>query len=124
MYKSSNSLTSPTWTQVGDGQLPELDGNKNHIDKDNPSTVYVCYGGYMPSNIMKTVNNGQTWTNIWNAKYLFFLSSAILQMQTGFMLEQKLACYLVKTGESWSTTNDGPINTEISDLMWINNTTL
>jgi uncharacterized repeat protein (TIGR01451 family) len=72
MSVSPNATTAehPTWTRVGQGQLPNRPATQIAVDRSNWRIAYAAYAGFgaaTPSNtghVFKTTDGGQTWTNI------------------------------------------------------------
>jgi photosystem II stability/assembly factor-like uncharacterized protein len=127
VYKTVNgTAASPTWTLVS-GPLPARFASRILIDKSDPNTVYVTFGGYTSSNVWKTTDGGATWTNIHGA-----LPQTPIRSITRHPL--KPAWIYVGTevgvfssenaGASWFTTNDAPANVSVDELFWPDNATL
>lgn len=128
VYRTSNSLSpTPTWTLVSPG--PARMVNRILIDRDDPTKAYVAFGGYNSDNLYRTINNGAGWTNL--------NPGGVLPAVPCFALAQhpaNAAWLYAGTevglftsqdgGTTWSTSNDGPANVEISELVWRDSTTL
>jgi hypothetical protein len=134
VYRTANGTdASPTWNLVSNGSSGTAQGrivSRIVIDKDDPTKVYVSYGGYNNNNLWLGTNNGTTWTDL-NSLGRVLPSVPIF----GFARHQLNASWLYAGtevglftsqdgGTTWSTSNDGPANVEIADLAWRDNTTL
>lgn len=128
VYRAPDSLNAtPTWTQVGSGTLPSRLVNRILIDKADSSTVYVAYGGYNNNNLWKTTNNGTNWTNITGMLPSVPIFSITRHPKSANWLYAGTEVGLYTSqdgGASWFTSNDGPANVEISELSWMDDSTL
>jgi uncharacterized repeat protein (TIGR01451 family) len=72
VYVSKDAVTSasPTWTDITAGNLPNRPVSQFAVDRSNWRTAYMSYAGFSaatPGNsghVFKTVDGGQTWTDI------------------------------------------------------------
>ncbi len=62
--------SSPTWTQVGKGQLPNRPIARIAVDRSNYRIAYVAYNGFNQAtpnhkgHVFKTTDGGKTWKDI------------------------------------------------------------
>ena len=128
LYYSSNATAAqPTFTVKGTGTLPARSVLSLLIDKTTNTTVYAGFSGFTSGNLWKTTNSGASWTNIsgnlpqsgilaierhpTNANYLYVGTEVGLFASTD-------------GGATWSTSNDGPANTPVMGLFWLDSSTL
>lgn len=128
VYRSDNSLAgAPAWTRVGSGVLPGRMANRILIDKADTNRVYVAFGGYNADNLYRTADNGQTWTNIAANLPAVPVFTIARHPANGDWLYAGTEVGLFTSqdgGTTWYTTNDGPANVEISELSWMDDSTL
>jgi hypothetical protein len=134
VYRTANSLSgSPTWTLVSSGTSGTLQArivNRIVIDKDDPTKAYVAFGGYNNNNLWRTADNGATWTDLNSpARVLpsvpyFGLARHPLNGNWLYVGTEVGLFTSQDGGTTWSTSNDGPANVEIADLVWRDNSTL
>jgi hypothetical protein len=128
VYRSLDGLAlSPTWARVGVGALPARRVNRITIDRDNPNRVIVSLTGFVADNVWQTTDGGVTWASITgnlpdapvfdvkrhaaNANWLYAATSVgVFTSESG--------------GGTWSTTNEGPANTRVREIFWLDNNTL
>jgi photosystem II stability/assembly factor-like uncharacterized protein len=124
VFRTSNgTMDVPQWSEVDTG-LPKRHCTRLVIAPDG-SAVYATFGGYAPSNLWRTNDNGQTWQPVSqplpevpfydvavhpdNAKIL------ILATEVGIFVSDD-------GGTTWSPTNQGPTNCSVAQLVWMNKT--
>ncbi len=134
VYRTANSLNAtPTWIQVSSGTSGTTQGrvvNRVVIDRDDANKVYVSYGGYNNNNLWSTTDNGATWTDLNSPARVIpavpiFAVARHPSMASWLYAGTEVGLFTSQDGGgTWSATNDGPANVEISDLVWRNSTTL
>lgn len=132
LYKSiDGTTTTPTWTAYGKGTGPAFTPsrmvNRILVDKAAPDTVYVAYGGYAANNLYKSTDGGTTWSSIHGTipAVPIFAISRHPAISTWLYAGTEVGLFTsMDGGASWQTSNDGPANVEISELFWLDATTL
>jgi hypothetical protein len=132
LYKSVDGTTSaPTWTPVGKGTgnsfTPARMVLRILVDKTSPDTVYVAYGGYAADNLYRTTNGGLTWQNIHGnlpTVPIFTIARHPVNASWLYAGTEVGLFTSMDAGATWKTSTDGPANVEISELFWLNNSTL
>jgi len=128
VFRAANSLNAtPTWIQVGSGTLPARMVNRILIDKDNANTAIVAFGGYNNNNLWKTTTNGSSWTNITGTLPAVPIFSITRHPNSSNWLYAGTEVGLYTSqdgGATWFTSNDGPANVEISEISWLDASSL
>jgi photosystem II stability/assembly factor-like uncharacterized protein len=133
LYLTKNARqASPNWVRIPDSggqKRPARMVTRILVDPLDSQTVYVTYGGFSDegtkNNVWKTTDGGKTWRNI----------SADLPAAPVFAIamhpQNRKFLYLGSTlgifasedsGNHWSVSNEGPVNTAVSDFTWMDNT--
>ncbi len=124
-YTTNGSAASPTWTQVSG--LPSRMVLRFLIDKDDHNRVYVAFGGYSASNLWRSTNGGSTWTDIHGALPSVPVRSVLRHPSNPNWLYAGTEVGVFTSengGGTWATTNDGPANVSVDELLWYDSTTL
>jgi Tol biopolymer transport system component len=134
VYKTVNgTAATPTWTKM-DGNAPGLPNrwcSRIAIDRADANRVYVTFMGFAPDNVWRTQNGGAGWTSIPGALPGRLPSVPV----TSIALHRRAAGWLyvgtdvgvfasTNDGASWSTSNDGPANVAVDELIWKGDRTL
>lgn len=127
VYKTTNGTSAtPTWTQVRSAYSSRV-ALKLLIDQDNPSIVYVTYGGYAAGNVLKTTDAGVTWSDISGVlPQVPIRSFARFPLNANWLYAGTEVGVFASTngGANWAAINDGPANVDVNELFWYDNTTL
>lgn len=134
VYYTSNGLNaSPTWTKVSSATTGTVQGrlvSRIYIDKSDANKVYVTYGGYNNNNIWRTSNSGTAWTDLNSPDRVlpavpYFTVTRHPSAVNWLYVGTEVGLFTSQDGgTTWSTSNDGPANVEIAELVWRDNTTL
>lgn len=131
IYKTTNGTASPpTWTQI-DGTLPNRYVTRLTVDWTDPNIVYATFGGYTTPNVYKSVNGGTSWTAIGGSGANVLPSAPVRSL----LVSQYNANWLyvgtevgIFTSEdgglNWHVPHDGPTNTSVDELQWMNSALL
>jgi len=127
--------TGTSWTRVdnNDGGLPNRYVTDIAINPNNSNQVFVTFGGYNNDNVWYTPDAGVTWENRSGTAPN---DLPALQVNTvryhpsnsnWVYIGTDLAVFATQDrGLNWSTVtnyngNEGPVNTEVSELFWQGN---
>ncbi len=127
--------TGTSWTRVdnNDGGLPNRYVTDIAINPNNSNQVFVTFGGYNNDNVWYTPDAGVTWENRSGTAPN---DLPALQVNTvryhpsnsnWVYIGTDLGVFATKDrGVNWSvvtnyTDNEGPVNTEVSELFWQGN---
>ena len=132
VWKTANGTAPmPAWTRVGVGSpsLPGRFATRITIDRDQSSIVYVTFGGFTSSNVWRTANAGLTWTDISGTGLTGLPSLPVRTLAINPSNSQwlyagtELGIFTsIDGGRSWSVDQDGPTNTSVEDMVWMNST--
>ncbi len=131
VWKSSDATnTTPTWTRVDNG-MPGRWVGRICIDRNDPNRVYVAYMGWSDGNLWRTTDGGATWTDIAGIAPRRLPNVPISALALDRFRPGRLYAGTdlgifssADDGQTWSTSNEGPANVPIDELVWRNDTTL
>jgi photosystem II stability/assembly factor-like uncharacterized protein len=116
---------------VDQNGLPDRWISRIAIDPTNHSRVYVSFLGYESDNLYRTTDGGASWQNITGSglsKLPQIPISCVTLHPTrpGWLyVGTDLGVFTsMDDGQTWTTSNDGPANTSVEELIWKNDTTL
>lgn len=115
------------WRKITNSNLPGRTITAVEIDYYNPNKVYIAYGGYEPSNLWVTEDNGVTWMDISNniPKAPIYSLKQFRNNPKYLYAGTEVGLFTSEDGGlTWSTTNEGPANTPVYDIEWYNDNTL
>ncbi|PWU08418.1 MAG: hypothetical protein C5B47_04715 [Verrucomicrobia bacterium] len=124
----NGTASAPTWVRINDhggSVLPSRFCTRVVIDPADSKRVYLAFGGYTSSNVWKTTDSGQTWSNISKGlPQAPVRSLAIHPDNPRFLyLGTEVGVFASEdAGASWSPTNEGPTNCSVEELFWMNRT--
>lgn len=128
IWKTTDGLSAtPTWTQVGSGQLPTGTVSRVSIDPDNANRVWVTYTGFTTGRLWQTTDGGTTWQNISSnlpRVSLHDIKRHPTQPNWLYVAAANGVYTSENGGQSWSTTNDGPASVRVRELFWYDPATL
>ena len=132
LYRSQDGTTAaPTWTPVGKGTgsafTPARMVTRILIDNSTPSTVYAAYGGYASDNLYRTLDGGTTWSSIHGnlpSVPVFTVTRHPANPSWLYAGTEVGLFTSMDGGATWNTSTDGPANVEISELFWLDSSTL
>ena len=128
VYKTINgTAASPTWTLVDTAgvTLPNRYVTRITIDKNDNNRVYVTFGGFSADNVWLTTNAGTAWSSISSGlPNLPVRSLAINPGNSNWIyIGTELGVFVSENaGASWVLPQDGPTNTSVDELFWMNST--
>jgi hypothetical protein len=131
IYKSTNATaTTPTWIAVDDNStvnpLPDRWVGRIVIDPDDNAIVYVGLGGFAADNLWKTTDGGTTWTSISGTAPAALPAAPVRGMARHpshpdwLYVGTEVGIFASGDGgKTWSTTNDGPANVCVDELVFM-----
>jgi photosystem II stability/assembly factor-like uncharacterized protein len=127
IYRTSNgTAATPTWTQV-DGTLPNRYITRLTVDWTDHNKVYVTMGGYSTPNVYKTVDNGASWSSIGAGLPAVPVRSLLVHKYRPDWLYIGTEVGIFASmdgGATWKVPHDGPTNTSVDELQWMNSAIL
>jgi photosystem II stability/assembly factor-like uncharacterized protein len=137
LFKTGNGTAdSPTWERLDKGESPKLPRlricTRIVIDPRDARRVFVTFGGYAPNNLWLTEDGGSNWTSLpIRAKDTPPLSAPVFDLA---IHPANPKCLYAATqvgvfasedgGQLWSPTNEGPTNSPVQQLLWMDKTLL
>lgn len=127
VYKTTNGTNaSPSWSKI-DGTLPNRYVTRIVVDPVKTNRVYVAFGGYTPDNVYYSDNGGATWTNRSGTSGNDLPAAPV----RGFAVNPhnpkwvyagtEVGVFASKDrGVTWKAPHDGPSNTSVDELFWMN----
>lgn len=138
VYKTTNGTdANPTWTRVDTNtpNLPNRTCKRIAIDPSNHDRVYVGFSGYEADNLWKTTDGGTNWTKITGPGQPGDPQTLPRAPVDTVVLHPALLGWLyvgtdigvfasTDYGETWSSSNDGPANVAVDELVFKGSNTL
>ncbi len=132
VYKTTNGTSAtPTWVKMDDGAnpLPNRYVTRITLDKTDTNKIYVTFGGFSTDNVWMTANNGTNWSDRTGSGvtglpdvpvrslviHPDFPSWIYAGTETGVFASED-------GGATWKLPQDGPTNTSVDELFWLNYT--
>jgi len=131
LFKTGNGTASnPSWTEVGQ-PLPARRTQRITIDPSNHNTAYATFGGFATDNVWKTTNGGSSWTNIHGSGATGLPAVPVRSLvihptnSQWLYVGTEVGIFASENGGStWSSTNQGPTNCSVDELLFLDNSTL
>jgi hypothetical protein len=127
----AGSDARPDWSRVdnnGPNVLPKRMCSHIAIDPLDSESAYVAFGGFSYDNLWRTRNRGRSWESITNKASGFPVepvrSVTVHPARPNWLYAgTEFGLYVSENGgATWSPTNEGPINTAVSHLFWMKDT--
>jgi hypothetical protein len=129
IYKTTNgTAANPTWTQVDINPpgLPNRYVSRLTIDPDNHNIVYATFTGFSPDNVWRTIDGGNTWSNISGSGVTALPSAPVRSL----MIHPDNPNWLyagtevgifssTDAGAHWTIPHIGPANVSVDELFWM-----
>ena len=130
VYKTINGASaSPTWTKM-DANSPALPGRyvtRITIDNNDNNKVYVTFGSFSVDNVWRTTNGGTNWTDITGSGGTGLPSLPVRSLvinpnnSNWLYVGTELGIFASPDGGvNWTVPHDGPTNTSVDELFWMN----
>lgn len=131
VYKTTNGTASPpTWTQI-DGSLPNRYVTRLTVDWTDSNIVYATFGGYTTPNVYKSVNGGTSWTAIGGSGANVLPAAPVRSLLVSnynpnwLYVGTEVGIFTSEDGGlNWHVPHDGPTNTSVDELQWMNSALL
>ena len=130
IYKTVNGTSaSPTWTQVDANSpgLPNRYATRIAIDANDSNKVYVTFGGFSADNVWRTTNGGSTWTDVTGSGLTGLPSLPVRSLvihpynSNWLYVGTELGIFASEDGgANWAVPHEGPTNTSVDELFWMN----
>jgi photosystem II stability/assembly factor-like uncharacterized protein len=126
VFKTVDGLKAlPAWERLHKGgtQLPGRVCTRIVIDPGNPEVAYVTFGGFSGANLWKTTNGGTSFQALGDslpAAPIYCLAIHPADSQWLFLGNQYGVFTSRDGGLTWSKTNEGPVNSPVRQLFWMN----
>ena len=132
IYMTKNGQSpNPTWIVIDDNfsrnPLPNRYVPDILIDKFDPNTVYIAFGGYCRDNLYKTTDAGRTWTDVSGNGPTGLPDAPIFSieqhpyMRNWLYVSTTVGIFATENGGNVrSTTNDGPANVSVNEVRFMN----
>jgi len=134
VYRTVNGTDmNPVWDRMDNNAtaLPDRWVSRIAIDRNDSNRVWVTFQGYVADNVHRTTDGGATWTRRTGVApgaipSIPVTSIALHRTEPGFVyVGTDLGLYASEDdGATWSTSNDGPSNVPVDELIWQGNRTL
>ncbi len=130
---TDGTAVNPTWTAVDanlppDNPLPDRYIERILIDPDHRDTVYVALGGFSPDNLWRTRDGGRTWVDVTGSGATGLPNAPINGLTRHpdrpdwIYVGTEVGVFAsIDGGENWSTTNDGPADASVDELVFLHN---
>ncbi len=135
VWKTKNGkAAAPVWTAVDDNgsrnPLPNRYITRILVDRWDHDKVYVCLGGFKGDNVQVTTDGGRTFRDATGtaptglpdvpvrgiAQHPYIPGWIYVATQVGIFASED-------GGKTWSTTNDGPANVCVDEVVFLNHST-
>ena len=135
VWKTSNgTAAAPTWTAVDDNAarnpLPKRYVTRILLDDADPEIAYVAFGGFATDNLWRTANGGTSFANIHSAGPVPLPAAPIYgiarhpSQPDWLYVGTEVGVFATEDrGAHWSTTNDGPANASVDELVFLHGST-
>jgi len=109
--------------------LPDRYVTRITIDKNDIDKVYVLFGGFSSDNVWRTTDGGASWNDVTGSGATGLpdvpVRSLVIHPDNSNWLYvgTELGTFTSEDGGSnWAVPHDGPTNTSVDELFWMNNT--
>lgn len=135
VYRTVNgTAATPTWIAVDDNgavnPLPNRAVTRLLVDHTDANTVYVTQGGFSSDNVRRTRNSGASFTVITGTGVTALPSAPVYgicqhpQLPTHLYVGTDVGVFASEDGgASWSTSNDGPADVRVDEVVFLHNST-
>ncbi|MEK7328094.1 MAG: hypothetical protein AAB217_22860 [Chloroflexota bacterium] len=135
VYKTASGTSGvPTWTQVDTNSpgLPNRIVTRITVDPSDNNIAYVTFGGFSEDNVWRTADGGASWSDITGGASPAGLPklpvrSLIVHPASSDWLYvgTELGIFASEDGGgTWGLPHDGPTNTSVDELFWLDTQTL
>ena len=124
VYRTTNgTAANPQWQQIDTNGI-----NVNRqclaltIDPSNHNLIYAGFGGFQSGNLWRTIDGGQSWTDISSSLPQAPVRDVTTHPQRSdwvYAATQLGVSASEDGGITWSPTNEGPANVACRDFFWL-----
>lgn len=130
VYRTHNGTAEkPDWQTVDDNgatnPLPARWISRILIDRVDPETAFVCFGGFAPDNLQKTIDGGKTWKDITGSGPTGLPDAPIYGIaqhpghRDWLYVATEIGVFATEDGgKHWSTSNDGPASVSTDEIVF------
>lgn len=132
VYKTTNGTSStPTWVKMDDGAnaLPNRYVTRITLDKTDTNKIYVTFGGFSADNVWMTTDNGSTWADRTGSGVTGLPDVPVRSLvihpdySSWIYVGTEVGVFASEDGgATWKLPHDGPTNTSVDELFWMNYT--
>ncbi len=132
VYKTANGTSAtPTWVKMDDGTnpLPNRYVTRITLDKTDTNKVYVTFGGFSADNVWMTTDNGSTWADRTGSGLTGLPDVPVRSLvihpdyPAWIYVGTEVGVFASEdSGATWKLPHDGPTNTSVDELFWMNYT--
>jgi photosystem II stability/assembly factor-like uncharacterized protein len=126
IYFTTQGLSdNPAWTSIRDisrSAIPQRFITRIRVDPKNTNVAYLCFTGYSKGNLWKTIDGGQTWSDVSGGMpELPVYDVAIHPQNSNFLYAATEVGIFASAdaGNTWWPTNEGPANVAVNELFWM-----
>jgi photosystem II stability/assembly factor-like uncharacterized protein len=128
LFASANATAAkPSWRKLNGtpgAQLPLRACLAIAIDPADDRIAYVSFGGFEGANLWKTTDGGTTFTDITGSLPAAPIRSLSIHPARSSYVYAGTEIGLFASedgGQTWAPTNDGPVNTSVTSMVWKDN---
>ncbi|MBI5933362.1 MAG: choice-of-anchor D domain-containing protein [Chloroflexi bacterium] len=132
VYKTTNGTSAtPTWVKMDEGAplLPNRYVTRITLDKTDTNKVYVTFGGFSADNVWMTTDNGSTWADRTGSGLTGLPDVPVRSLvihpdyPAWIYVGTEVGVFASEDGgATWKLPHDGPTNTSVDELFWMNYT--
>lgn len=133
IHRTTNgTAATPAWEPIDNNSAPNPLPNRYVtrivIDPDDSNLVYVAFGGFAADNLWATTDGGGTWVDITGAGVTGLPNAPIRgvarhpRKPEWLYVGTEVGIFATEDGgANWSTTNQGPANVSVDELVFMHN---
>lgn len=124
----NGTVATPTWTRRDNNPtaLPDRRITRITIDPSNAQRVLITLSGFQPNNLWETTDGGVSWHSITGTGTTALPEAPLRDVEISpanpswLYVASELGVFTSENnGGTWNTTNDGPANVAVDELVWM-----